>query len=393
MKRVLILDANQRSALAATRSLGRRGVAVYTSDSLPMALAGASRYSRAYLHTPDPKTRSRDFIACIDDFCRQNHIEMLLPMTELCTELLLGDDAIAQRYILPFADAGRIDALADKCALMQLAHKLDIPAPASRFYAAGERPDDLHALHYPIVLKPGKSWLFGQGANQGQWYRASVRIARDASELQGFLEHDPAFSHAGYMLQQCITGQGAGVFALYDHGREVAVFSHRRLREKPPSGGVSVYSESAAIEPQQLAISRKLLRAVDWHGVAMVEFKVDAGGTPWLMEVNTRLWGSLQLAIDAGVDFPWLLYRIACGEELAPVSQYHHGNRLRWLLGDVDHLYLVLRDRRIPASGKLAAIGRFLRPHWQSRHEVNRLGDLRPAWFELKTWLKDLAGR
>ena len=35
---------------------------------------------------------------------------------------------------------------------------------------------------------------------------------------------------------------------------------------------------------------------------------------PLAMEINTRFWGSLQLAVDAGVDFPWLLYRMVSGE-------------------------------------------------------------------------------
>jgi len=68
-----------------------------------------------------------------------------------------------------------------------------------------------------------------------------------------------------------------------------------------------------------------------WHGVAMVEFKVSADGTPYLMEVNARFWGSLQLAIDAGVDFPWLLYQLATGRDVESDDDYVTGVKSRWL--------------------------------------------------------------
>ncbi len=53
----------------------------------------------------------------------------------------------------------------------------------------------------------------------------------------------------------------------------------------------------------------------------MVEFKADARtGTPYLMEINGRFWGSLQLAIDAGVDFPAILVAAALGAPIPPRS-------------------------------------------------------------------------
>ena len=92
------------------------------------------------------------------------------------------------------------------------------------------------------------------------------------------------------------------------------------------------------------------------------------------MEINTRFWGSLQLAVDAGVDFPWLLYQLACGEQPEPVSSYKTGRRLRWLLGDLDSLYLTLRDRvYYTVADKLRAVMKFMTPStFRTRHEVNR---------------------
>ncbi len=191
------------------------------------------------------------------------------------------------------------------------------------------------------------------------------------------------------MLQECVPGRGQGVFAIYNHGKSIAFFSHQRLREKPPWGGVSVLSESTEADPALLKHAKSLLDAANWHGVAMVEFKVD-GDTPYLMEINTRFWGSLQLAIDAGVDFPWLLYQIACSQPIEPIKDYKTGVRLRWLLGDLDHLYLILKDKKAGIGKKLRTIACFLTPNRRTKHEVNRWGDLKPFAWEIKQYLRNI---
>jgi predicted ATP-grasp superfamily ATP-dependent carboligase len=241
--------------------------------------------------------------------------------------------------------------------------------------------------NYPVVLKPCQSrrWL------GDRWLATTVHVAHSAAELQRLLQEKIYFSAHPFMLQEFIPGHGAGLFALYDNGRPVTFFAHRRLREKPPRGGVSVLSESVPLDPRLQEAAIKLLDAVRWHGVAMIEFRVTPAGEPYLMEVNTRFWGSLQLAIDAGVDFPALLLRICTGEAIQPVSGYRSGRRLRWLLGDVDSLYLMLRDRAFSPREKLRRLLDFATPHpTRTRHEVNRWDDPAPAWHELKTYLRAL---
>jgi predicted ATP-grasp superfamily ATP-dependent carboligase len=147
------------------------------------------------------------------------------------------------------------------------------------------------------------------------------------------------------------------------------------------------------LEPQLQAAAAALLDAADWHGVAMVEFRIAPDGKPYLMEVNTRFWGSLQLAIDAGIDFPSLLLRVCCGESVGPLAPYRIGRRLRWLLGDIDSLYLTLRDPDFQLREKVRCVFEFLTPHpFSTRHEVDRFDDLGPARHELRAWLRALSG-
>ncbi|MFW2439594.1 MAG: ATP-grasp domain-containing protein [Arenicellales bacterium] len=389
MKRVLVLDANQRSALAVVRSLGKHGVPLITADESSVALAGCSRFSQGYFTIPSPGQPPGIFVTAIARLCREQKIDIVLPMIELTVTLLLEYQSDLPGITIPLPDLATFESLTDKCSLMRQAESLDIPAPRT-WYADSKdtMPPRLEELPYPLVLKPGKSWL----NVQGKWNRNSVQFADNPLDAQTIINSNPALQAHPFLLQACVPGHGAGIFALYDHGRPLAFFAHHRLREKPPRGGVSTLSESVPIDPELLSYTRSLLDAATWHGIAMVEFKVSDNGKAYLMEVNTRFWGSLQLAVDAGIDFPWLLYKLSCGEQLNPKTDYIIGVRLRWLLGDLDNLYLTLKDsNQFSVFEKLKAIIVFFMPSLsRTRHEVNRWSDMRPSWYELKQYIRNL---
>jgi predicted ATP-grasp superfamily ATP-dependent carboligase len=147
------------------------------------------------------------------------------------------------------------------------------------------------------------------------------------------------------LIQRRVIGEGQGLFVLMQEGTPLGMFAHRRVRERPPSGGVSVLRESIALPKSMVEATLKLLQGVKWHGVAMVEFKVDAATQrPVLMEINGRFWGSLQLAVDAGVNFPLHLLNMAMGVcETIPENGYRVGVKSRWLLGDLDQLVMRIR--------------------------------------------------
>ncbi|NMH59047.1 ATP-grasp domain-containing protein [Alteromonas ponticola] len=379
-KSVLIFDAQQRSALAATRSLGKRSdITVYTTDSTPEALAGASKYSSSYFCSPDPVKNTEQFITWLARIIDDKQIDFLLPVTEVSSRTLLENRDKLPSVKLPFAELDTVLALSDKNQLVELAKSLAIPVPESRVYPNASAVDT-HALDYPCVLKPALSKVLVNN----RWQSTQVHIVHTEAEFNKALEH--AYFNHPFMLQQYIAGQGAGLFCYYQHGEAKAFFAHKRLREKPPSGGVSVLSESVAADAKVKEFATKLLDSVNWHGVAMVEFKVADDGTPYLMEINTRLWGSLQLSIDAGVNFPELLFD---GEyaDVPLTTAFKQGVQLRWLLGDLDNLYLNMRDKKQSIKDKLLHIGRFFTPRLSGRkHEVNRLDDMGPFRYELKKY-------
>ncbi|WP_297793835.1 ATP-grasp domain-containing protein [uncultured Marinobacter sp.] len=383
--RILVLDGNQRASLAAVRSLGSKGLWVAVGESSTTSLAGFSRFCSYTLAYPDPFSSPRLFF---DELLRQIlelRISFLLPVTEATTYVLLQyRDELPEKVVLPFPDNQAVEQLANKNELFKLAQKLGIPVPKTLYCQSVD--DGLRALdridRYPVVLKPYKSKIL----QQDSILSTQVSVAGSRKQAKAVLEKYPYFDFP-FTVQSFIEGGGQGIFALFDHGEPVCYFAHKRLREKPPGGGVSVLCESAPVNQQLKDAANKLLQHVRWHGVAMVEFRVSTDGTGYLMEVNPRFWGSLQLAIDSGIDFPWWLYLVSTGKSIPQVDWQHR--RVRWLLGDLDRLYLVLKS---PASTysmaeKFIEILRFLKPGLRTRHEVNRWYDLRPFWFELRQYI------
>jgi predicted ATP-grasp superfamily ATP-dependent carboligase len=292
---------------------------------------------------------------------------------------------------IPWPDIEAVRAICDKRRVLEVAPALGIGVPRQMVIAsAGEAPD-LADLRYPVVAKPARSVADVAGVR----HKLRVRHAATPGELRRLIDTmgDAAFP---LLLQERVVGPGIGIFLLVWDGVVQATFAHRRLREKPPSGGVSVYRESIAADPALVERSRQLLAHFGWQGVAMVEYKMDERtGIPMLMEINGRFWGSLQLAIDAGVDFPRLLIDCAEGRPPAEVAPYHVGTRLRWWWGDVDQLLLRLRhsgaELGLPAGspGRLQALAEFMNAFRAGdRNEVLRLDDPAPFLHESLHWFR-----
>jgi predicted ATP-grasp superfamily ATP-dependent carboligase len=388
MKKILILDANQRSALAATRALGKKGIAVVTGDATRRTLAGSSKYCQECIVYPSPYDAPDDFVTWLAETIKRSHIDVLFPMTDVTTAVVLKHQAQLGSVCIAAPSFDAYDSVTDKFRLFQAAQRLGLSMPATQFVDPGGAPWVVpNDLHYPVVLKPARSRI----ATDGHWLSTSVKVAHSRADADRIIAQHAWFQHNPFLVQEYIHGQGQGIFALYNHGRPVGFFAHKRLREKPPEGGVSVLSESVPVAEHMRQIAEALLTPIGWHGVAMVEFKVSGDGTPYLMEINGRFWGSLQLAIDAGVDFPYLLYRLAIGQPVGPVGPYKIGVKSRWLLGDLDHLYLKLKAPRAQVSlaEKLKSIARFCLPYQRGmRYEINRLHDLGPFLFELRAYFR-----
>ena len=389
-KRVLVLDGEQRSALATVRSLGRRGVHVEVGEGRP-SMAAASRFSRRAHHFP--RGTPAQFVTRLREVLRDGAFDAFVPCTDATLrQVYSAESPLATPMPYP-RDPAKYLRLSDKYEVTRFAEVEGIAVPRQIVVHQQDEIDDAisQLRAWPVVVKPARS--VAMAGDRSTVDRAGVRYAESATDLRCIAKDVPE-SLWPLLLQERIVGPGIGVFLFRHEGKILARFAHRRLREKPPSGGVSVYRESIAYPDVLGAAAERLLAALDWDGPAMIECKVDAStGLPYIMEINGRFWGSLQLGIDAGVDFPAIAIAAVLGQSSPAGPPYLAGVRSRWWLGDVDHLMIRLRGRTdadLPpdAPDLVHVVLDFMRLWRAGDHsEVLRWSDPKPAWRELKDWL------
>lgn len=386
MTRILVTDGEQRAALAVTRSLGRAGHEVLVAATKARSIAGASRYCAGHIVAPDPLAEPAAFRAFVARSVRERSVEIVLPVAEPSILALLEDSgSLGARVPPPSLD--RFMAISDKISLLAEAERLGIDSPPGIRVEDGDRPRPGKDW-FPAVLKPGRSVQ----SDGGRLRKHSVVHIADQAALDAALDGLPPGAFPLH-LQRRIDGPGIGVFLLMWDGEPVLSFGHQRIREKPPTGGVGVLKRSVPVDPHLIRRSVALLRAFEWEGVAMVEYKVDEGtGTPYLMEVNGRFWGSLQLAVDSGADFPRVLVDRMEGRGSETPSTPRTGVSNRWFWGDVDHLIAVSRGRG-PADGRSrlvqtwrALVGLVYASRPGVHGDVLKLSDWRPFLVETREW-------
>ena len=341
MSGALILDGHSRAAVEATQALGRAAISVTVASATSSAAAFHSRYASEKLLQP-PTVPSAPFLEWLREIDSASAFDLIIASTESTLLPLLAlaeDDPLRSRAVIPSNRALRV-AL-DKHRTCELALELGVPVPASRLIT---HPSEIgEALALPSVLKPVQSKLVENGVLR----TFEPAIVRDAALRRTILEEWTPRTQV--IEQEYVQGWGVGIEMLYQNGKRVWHLAHERLHEWPMTGGASTYRRAIAAPPAMLDAATRLLDALNWHGAAMVEFKRRADGSFALMEINPRLWGSLALSIDAGVNFPLGMFEIATGKPLAPQPRYKVGLRTRHLSKDLRWLRANLAaDRRNP---------------------------------------------
>ena len=385
---VLVLDGAAHSSLAVVRNLGQHGLGVAVGADVRLACAAASTYCAEFLLHPPLARDSRAALDCLVDYLKKRSGVVIMPNSDRWHHACYaGRDAIESTgAILAVPPEASFRAACDKAETLARAQKLGVPSPDTHIVNSIAELDDLaRRIHYPVVVKARQSVV---RKNHRLVKTGRVRYARSPAELVRAYRD----CHAGQsatLIQRFIPGRGMGVFLLCDRGRPVMRFAHRRIRDVVPTGSASALRQSVAYPTDAGRHAERLAADLEFTGPMMVEFRVDAeSGCAVLMEINGgRFWGSLQLAIDAGQEFPHAWYRMARGETVNWPDEYAVGVCSRWLVGDIQSLVRALRGRPPGYMGefptRFAAVRDFLAP-WPrpTRLEVLRRGDIKPFCIE-----------
>jgi predicted ATP-grasp superfamily ATP-dependent carboligase len=342
--RVLVTDAGRGCAIAVIRSLGRAGFDVVAADHDPRSPGFRSRYATRSLVMPDPTADPAAAIDALHSEAMTGRIDLIVPVSD---EVLLPLSVVRERFAglcaLAVPERDALARVVDKGATIELARELDVPVPRTvRVATAAQACVMAPWLGWPVALKPVASRVVRAGGVE----RFEVAYAGGLREVGARMASFEG--RCDVLVQEHCAGEGVGVELLMDRGRTLMAFQHRRLHEVPITGGASSLREGVALDGELLAYAQRLLEALHWTGLAMVEFRVGEDG-PVLMEVNGRIWGSLPLAIKSGVDFPVALAelylgrrRTAPGAPIVGVRSRNLGLELVWIAT------VLRRHRRYP---------------------------------------------
>ncbi len=381
--KVLVLGDDTRSFLSVIRSLGRGGLDVHVAwhqGGPPLR----SRYISQAHDLPLPSSLDHAWKDALIELMVRERFDLIIP----CSDPVLVP---LQRNRADFEPHGRIyllddrsfEVFSDKLQTNELARSVGVRVPREVVVAG---PGDTHSvtsvLHLPVVLKPPTSFDASKPDVK--------RMVRKAYTWDEFHTHLASMSQLGPVaVQENFIGEGVGVELLLDQGEPLLAFQHVRLHE-PLHGGGSSYRKSVTLTPALFDASLKLMKALKYTGVAMVEFKVEPKTGDWvLIEVNCRFWGSLPLAVASGADFPLALVQFLVDGKREFPKSYRKGICSRNLNSDftwqISNLRADRSDPTLSTRPLLTVLGEtisnvvLLRERW----DTLTLDDPRPGFAEL----------
>ncbi len=423
MKRAFITDVHYRMGLAAVRSIGRRSIDVTALDydTVPQKsiLGFYSRYASDKRLVPSASENKLEFINGIINLAeesKRNSTKSRRNSAERKRESIIDAHDAQEKPVLIAVGIDSLKAVSeyssllephfdfvvpslesmeiadDKQKLMDVAIKTGIPCPETTVLLANETIEQLsERIKYPVVIKYRK----------GEALKLKpVKRYRIIEDRQTFIEvYKQMHSMQEFpLVQEYIRGDGFGVSAVFDkRGEPLEIFCHKRLREYPVTGGPSCFCESIW-DDRLVDYAIRLLKELDWRGVAMVEFKGSLDEGVSLMEINPRFWGSLPLSILSGCDIPFAIYRAASGElygehtgsDGAGIRKcgYKQGTRMRFLFQDLLSLPGYMRVKKNKLKFLLQFTGQLLDP--RIKDGVLELNDLRPSLAYIRQVVRKL---
>jgi len=165
-----------------------------------------------------------------------------------------------------------------------------------------------------------------QTSHQGEFFYATGDKAWRVETPQQLQELFEAASQKiklkEILMQEIIPGDGecqVSYCVFYRDGTAHSTLCAKRLRQHPREfGRAATYVETADL-PEIEEFSLRFLKAIDFYGIAEVEYKRDPrDGQYKLLDVNARAWGFHGLGLAAGVDFPYLLFADQMGYSTEP---------------------------------------------------------------------------
>jgi predicted ATP-grasp superfamily ATP-dependent carboligase len=342
----LVTDAHVHPSVWAIRAFGATGMRVRAMGPGRTAPGLWSRAAASRTVAPAAERDPVGYARAVATLAERHGPLVVYPAQEESIEALLHAD-LPDTALTPWP-VERLDALRDKRRMAVLAAGVGIATPAQLCEATAAEVRT-RSLDGPTVVKPVRKSAMPM-----------VKVVRTAEELRAAIA-DVA-DHEPLILQRRAEGDLIGLTLLIARdGRPVARIQQRTHRTWPPDAGASSLVVTEPVDEDLAAASVRMLAAAGFHGLVQLQFMV-GDGPPQLIDANPRYYGSLSLALRAGVNLPALWHAVVTGERLPSAPpRYEHGISYR-------HVWL---DLTAALHGDLGVLRRAPSPSvgamWQSR--------------------------
>jgi len=310
--KILLLDGQNINTLALARELGREGYHIGVTCFKFRALTFFSKYTDVKYKVPGYQNQRR-YVKEIVEIAQNNNYKLIIPVgLESYKAFSDNRDLVpgSIKVTLPPRESMDIASSKDRTFYHASINGINIPQTIKvELPHKNKLIRFINKVGFPVVLKGS---LCGVD---------NLRYCNNTLELVEALDWLFRFENV-IVCQEYIKGETHGFYTYYYEGRMYASFMHERIKEFPITGGPSAVARSYYDKNLEL-ISKKLLDSLDWNGPAMVEWKLDSrDGKYKLIEINPKLWGSLDLTVQSGVNIPKLMVKTMLNEEVEPILQY-----------------------------------------------------------------------
>jgi predicted ATP-grasp superfamily ATP-dependent carboligase len=341
VRKVLLLDGYSTRSLACVRSWGKRNISFAVGGETRRDMSLLSRYTTETFVYTSPKRDVERFIKDVNHYAQLFKADLVFPTSEAAIMACSRHRSdLSCEPLIPTPH--EIETVFSKANTLKVAESVGIAAPRT-VHITNECAQGLKtiALDFPVVLKSESSETLHEG-------KAVTSAKTFYAFTRGELEHESRARLArgeSLLVQEFIDGYGVGVSGVFSKGRPVALVAHRRIRESNPTGGPSALAETIELDATLLEHTTALFRRIGFTGPAMAEYRIRRrDGKAYLMEINGRFWGSVLLASAAGLDLPYLYWKMLNGLSISEAeTRYRVGIRGRNLVGDSKCLLFCLK--------------------------------------------------
>jgi predicted ATP-grasp superfamily ATP-dependent carboligase len=373
---VLIAGYDQYSVLAAVRALRAAGYVPWFAVSGPGPYAGRSRATAGTVPISDPAVDGEGLVREVAAAAVRLSVAVVLPSAEAHLVTLAAREADFPGTTLGVPSRESVERATDKAQLTKLAAAAGLQTPPTKSIVRGDRKT-IGTFGFPAIVKPRRSIMLSPNGNVLR-YPTRYVSAEQAEEV-----HDALADGEG-LVQPYIPGALVSVAGISWEGELVCAMHQASIRIWPVPVGVSSYAETV---PPNMELEQGvscLLQSIGWSGIFQAQFIRSPNGEHYLIDLNPRIYGSLMLAIAAGLNLPGIWVDLLLGRR-PDVGGYRVGVRFRQ------------EEKDVRALARLLVKGRWSRrelqglvPRRNTTHAVFSLRDPLPllsSTVNLSQWL------